>query len=294
MGPVSGKGATASQGEGPGPPPPESSVSGRPPGTAQGPGVAGPSWHVASLQAVSFAGGTCSEAHLPDLPCGEQFQEMGLCPQLPRSSGGWGVSWEVTPLFEKSLTLDERGAQASSRCRRPGHQSRGGLTSQRCPMDTQPRGDPAPGSHAAQGPSGRRPAQEPWSGGRAQQAGGRPSGLTPGRPPGSSLTLTVPGCACLRAVRPFLMCKEFPRRQRRSWNVSAMVVPGSSGSVSCCRRGLASRPYPCPGSVLWRGDKGPLASGGLANPPSRRTGRRQRPMQTPGSSPPPSSLWGCI
>lgn len=57
----------------------------------------------------------------------------------------------------------------------------------------------------------------PQSGGGGQQVSGHPSRQTPGRLPGSSPTLTVPGCACLRAPAqsgpaPFLMCKEFPEQ----------------------------------------------------------------------------------
>lgn len=73
------------------------------------------------------------------------------------------------------------------------------------------------------------------------------------------------------------MCKEFPSRQRRcSWNISQMDRLQELRPSLLLQTWACIPPHPLPWlHFLWREDKGLLASGGLANPLSRQTGRRQ-------------------
>lgn len=173
-------------------------------------------------------------------------------------------------------------------CCSPGHQSHR-VSHESVPTDssrdeTQFLAPRRPGS-----PPGRRLADEPGSGVWGGQVSGYPSRLTPGWPPGSSPTHR-PRLRLPRATRPFLMCKEFPCRQRCcSWNISQM-----DRLQELCPRLLLQTwacipPHPLPWlHFLWREDKGLLAPGGLG---TRLAGRRggARPW---GSSLFSSSLWG--
>lgn len=133
---------------------------------------------------------------------GGGFQGRENTRQAPWPARG---SWEVTPLLEKS----------------PGWTARWeGPSLLFLSWPPAPRGRPR-GQGVPTAPQVRCCAELTLSclsrGGGGQQVSGHPSRQTPGRLPGSSPTLTVPGCACLRAPAqsgpaPFLMCKEFPEQ----------------------------------------------------------------------------------
>ena len=145
-------------------------------------------------------------------------------------------------------------------------------------------------------------AADPSVGRAGEQRGGRPSRLTPGRPPPPALNPPRPRPRLPPPHRPalagpFLTRQEFPEPPRPQLGRFCTWILAKKTSVSCLlmmQTLLASGApqSPCPRSAACGEIRGGWhLSRGRGSRPCTLAGRRQRRPQTPGQLLPPPSLW---